>query len=648
MLNLTPPLQPRNGHTLEILLVCRVSDPGPGKQDIRSLDDQEAAHRIWITARTELPFNITVLAGSGSGECLERDEYKRLIELIESNCFDLVLCEDLGRIVRRIHAHLICELCVDHGVRLIAVNDPLDTAQDGWQDKSIFAAWHHERSNRDTSNRIKRTLRNRFMQGGVVQTLPYGYVKPVGCKSDSDLQKDPSAEPVLKEWFRLLEGGATFSEIADLLNAKKVPTGPFCRNKAWDVPMVARISRNTLLKGVRQRNNKVSMRVNKTGRRKSVDARPEERLERQCPHLAFFDADYYDRVISAVNERNAKYRAAKDGNDPRRGRPRKQSPWPGNHLCCAVCGRPLIHNGLREKRLLMCSGAVQYRCWNSLAVDCQKAAQKIFAAVQLAIVSLPDFDQRLLQLVDEQRQVLLTGRTANLEPLQSKLRNLDRQLGHLTAAIKEHGYSEILGANLRLLEAERGVTARNLAEMELTMSTAEKLVVPDAATIRQLALEEFGQLHHDGPQFARVMRRLIDRIDVAPYRLIGGGAVVLRAKLVLNLAPVVPGASQYAELSGYLRRELQVDLFDLPQHVRFRADIVQLRAAGFTEREAARQVGITITAAQRAARLNRTMDEECLTDPYLCVTEPPADYGKLRRHRHPRYRFETLSDDRSA
>lgn len=162
---LKPPLTARNGHTLRVILPCRVSDPGPGKQDIMSLADQEAQYRRWLSEHTALPTEITVVAGSGSGEWLEREEYLHLIELVESDQFDLVLTEDLGRIVRRIHAHLFCELCVDQRTRCVALNDDVDTCVPGWQDRSIFSAWHHERSNRDTSDRIKRSHHNRFEQG---------------------------------------------------------------------------------------------------------------------------------------------------------------------------------------------------------------------------------------------------------------------------------------------------------------------------------------------------------------------------------------------------------------------------------------------------------------------------------------------------
>jgi hypothetical protein len=68
--------------------------------------------------------------------------------------------------------------------------------------------------------------------------------------------------------------------------------------------------------------------------------------------------------------------------------------------------------------------------------------------------------------------------------------------------------------------------------------------------------------------------------------------------------------------------------------------VLALRAQGLTERAVAKELGITVTAAQRAAALDRMMKALGLTDPYVAIIEPPADYGKLRRHRHPRYRFE--------
>ncbi len=61
--------------------------------------------------------------------------------------------------------------------------------------------------------------------------------------------------------------------------------------------MVGRVVRNPILKGVRVRNPKMTRRVNSTGRRKSINAPPEELLERPCPHLAFVTVERYDRLL---------------------------------------------------------------------------------------------------------------------------------------------------------------------------------------------------------------------------------------------------------------------------------------------------------------------------------------------------------------
>jgi hypothetical protein len=83
-----------------------------------------------------------------------------------------------------------------------------------------------------------------------------------------------------------------------------------------------------------------------------------------------------------------------------------------------------------------------------------------------------------------------------------------------------------------------------------------------------------------------------------------------------------------------------VDLFEPPQRAAFRQRVVAGRGQGRTERQLAKDLGITQAAVQRAAALDRLMRQRGLTDPYEPLPGPPEGYGKLRRHKHPRYRFE--------
>lgn len=383
---LIPALQPRRSGALRVVIVARISTT---HQDPRSLDDQVAKCKEYLEQHFSGEVEYTEITSQGSGEHLDRDELRRLEDLIESRTIDVVLAEDLARICRRKRAYDLCEMCVDNESRLIAINDRGDTDTDGWEDSAFISTWHHERSNRDTSDRIKRSQRNRFNQGGMVQFEIFGIIKPLGAKSDSEFRKDPAAEPIYSEWFRKFEAGASFAEVADWLNSENVPVGRYCRSKTWTGEMVGRVTHNSILKGVRERNRKVSKRVNKTGRHRSVNGQPGDLLERNCPHLAFFEASYYDRVVRLVDKQNACYGAVKNGHDPRKGRPRKRTKFPGQLIDCGICGGQLNFGGHGQADHLLCTGAHAYRCWNAITVDGPLAAKKISAAVLAEIMNLP-------------------------------------------------------------------------------------------------------------------------------------------------------------------------------------------------------------------------------------------------------------------
>jgi site-specific DNA recombinase len=198
---LQPPLQPRRGNFLRVMGVARISTVN---QDEKSLDDQEALYRQWLDLNYGDAYTLEMLATQASGERVDREELGRLDAAIDSQTYDLVLAEDLGRIARRVHAVLICESCVDASTRLIAINDSIDTAREDGQLHSFFATFRHESYNRDTGRRIRRSQRNRFLQGGVLKSPPFCYSKPIAAKHDSELQIIPEMVPVVKELFRRL------------------------------------------------------------------------------------------------------------------------------------------------------------------------------------------------------------------------------------------------------------------------------------------------------------------------------------------------------------------------------------------------------------------------------------------------------------
>lgn len=639
---LQPPLHPRNGSVAKIVVVTRVSSPGLGRQDERSLEDQLAMHHEWLDRCVDVSFEIIEISGSGSGEWLGRAEYLELTELVEAEEVDLVLTEDLGRILRRMHAHLFAEHCVDHGTRLIAVNDNVDTAQHGWQDSSIMASWHHERSNRDTSDRIKRTANHRFSQGGCAAFPIAGYIKPPGSKNDSEWKKDPDWEPVLIEWFRMLdEDQATFSEIADWLNTQRIPTGPHCRNDHWDGPMVGRVSRNHLLKGVRLRNQMKSER-NGQGKYVSVKAAPHELKRRHVPHLAFFDESYYDRVISEVDARNAHYRRkGVNGKDTRRRVPKKRTRFPGQSLVCGICGRGFVFGGHGQKDRLMCSGARQHKCWNGVSVDGPLAAERIASAVLDVVENLPEFDEQFLSVIEEEQTQLESGRKTKRQELCSQIARCERELENLTQFVRDGDSSDHIRSALRECEDKLKHDQAELCALEQQMP--RRLEIPTLDELKSVARSELTQCSAYSWEFCRIMQKLTKRIVLFPYRLCNGGDIVLKARFRLMIGECLRDRQLCEVLRTPLEREIDVNLFDPPDRERVREQIAFLRQS-HTLRKSASIAGVDYAVAERATKLQRFMESQSRTDPYDPVTEPADDMGRLRRHKHARYEFDPLPD----
>ena len=636
--NLQPPLLARNGLTLKVLGIARISTI---HQDLLSLEDQEQLYRKWLNQNTDRPYQLSMISGRGSGEDLDRKEYLEALDAIETGAYDLVVTEDLGRISRRVHSQLFCEHCEDFETRLVAINDHIDTGKDNWRLNAGFASMRHEMYNADTAKRIRRTLRNRFEEGGILGVQVFGIIKPLGAKEDSKLSKDPDAQLIYDEMFRLLENGASYSEVADWLNDTKVELPPHARSKKWTCSLVTQLIHNPILKGLRIRNRKISKRINKTGRHKSVAAPPEELLERHCPHLAFIEPARYDLLIKKLDEKNAKYRRKGTGGiDTRKNVSKKRTIWPGQHIDCGVCGRLLVYGAHGQKNSLACSGALKYQCWNGTSINSEKAGNKIITAIEKEISSLKDFDKILLKEIAKELRNSKSTASQRQRKLQTQLDANDKQMKNIIAAIRDIGHSASLIAELKTLEATKAQLAYELSSILTTTDLIPKM--PSMQEIKTMVLKNMQSLAKNSQEFGRLLRQLIDRIVVRPFQHCDGGSPVLKAYFELNLASLYPHIPGMESLSPALRKTMVVDLFDLPQREAFRKEATALIASGMNQREAAKILGITSTAVQRAQALDKKMKELGITDPYIKLNEPPPENSKIKRHKHPRYEFNPV------
>jgi hypothetical protein len=212
-------------------------------------------------------------------------------------------------------------------------------------------------------------------------------------------------------------------------------------------------------------------------------------------------------------------------------------------------------------------------------------------------------------------------------------------------AIAEYGPSAAIKQKLvELEERQRQLAAERHKYEELDK---RKLVLPDSVADLRAAFEQHSaKLAVESPEFGDLMRLLVPEFHIYLVRLLDGGHLMPLARINLNLAGCVSDLTLVPELTELLTHVVTVDLFEAPQRERIRADAVRLAATGMQQREIAQQLPeMTFQAVvQKSLNLDRLMKEQQLSNPYVVLYEPPADYSKLRRHKHPRYFFRPVDD----
>jgi site-specific DNA recombinase len=495
-----------------------------------SLDDQIDHNKQIVRDLYEGPVEHHVIATKGKGERLDRPELVKVQTELRKGYFDLLMFEDLGRMVRGAEAVRLMGIAVDHGTRVIAPNDCIDTAEGTWEEDALAACRDHVGHNAHTSKRLKHKLMNRFEKFG--QALPlmiYGYIKPQGAESYDDILKDPSAIPIYQEIFKRLEADPNCSAMADWLQQNDVPTGPYSRRKSWDGKMVRRLVANPLLKGRPGRGFRHSVKHHETGRRIS-EKNPDGPHYRDHPHLAHVDPVLWDEVNDLLRRNNEGCGRPKiNGVDVRRHVPRKRTRFPGQHARCWYCGRQLVWGGNGITGNLMCNGAREYKCWNSIGFDGALAAKKLVDVITSELYAMDGFDEQFRQIVSKAAATIGGDAEQRWKKLKDEEATIAQQKENVASAIAKLGIKPMLEEKIREIEEKERQLLRQRHELE-SIGRRKPEIPASTAELRKMLEEEFGRLAIDSPEFGNLMRRLVPQFDVYLVRLCDGGHLVARGE----------------------------------------------------------------------------------------------------------------------
>jgi hypothetical protein len=129
-------------------IIARIS--GCADQRDISREDQIDHGKELVAELWDGPAEFRIISTVAKGERLDRPELEQLEAELKKCELDLLVMEDLGRLVRGPEAARLLGVAVDHGTRAIAINDYLDTADPTWEQDALRACSEHVGHNAHT------------------------------------------------------------------------------------------------------------------------------------------------------------------------------------------------------------------------------------------------------------------------------------------------------------------------------------------------------------------------------------------------------------------------------------------------------------------------------------------------------------------
>lgn len=201
------------------ILYLRLSRDDDLEGESSSISNQ----RVYLTnyAKKNKFKNVMVFYDDGiSGVTFDRDDFVKVLKLIELDMVENLIVKDLSRIGREhIKTDTLLEITLPkHNVRFISVNDGIDTGLRE-DDTIAFRNLTNEWYARDISRKVRSAHRAKSSQGYAIGHPPFGYMY-----DEKDKKKwvvDPDASETVKYIYSLRKQGYGLPEIAKILTRKE-------------------------------------------------------------------------------------------------------------------------------------------------------------------------------------------------------------------------------------------------------------------------------------------------------------------------------------------------------------------------------------------------------------------------------------------
>lgn len=631
------PISPPPGRRLRVLIYARYSTD---EQNPRSIDDQVAYCRRFLTDLGHTDVDCTVHQDRGiSGEQLFRPGIDRVRGGIASQLWDVILVEDSSRLFRnQVACAELAGSAVDQGVRLICINDEVDTAdEETWEDRLHESARHHARSNRYTSRRIKRALEALWDSGAAIGQLKPGY-RRVASQPATEREPargpyydeiDPAQADIVRKAYERMAAGELPGVVGRWLTQQGLPKTANAKSSEWSDVNVIRLIRRPDYRGVQVYRATVSKKQYRTGLRKPARNEQDQVLSRTREHLRIVPDWLWFAANKAIDDRNlCRERPSEGRTATENGLPGPRSPVLQT-MTCHCCGSRIYGSGRRQGGY-RCSRARNGGCWNKATAIRQLAHQAIANAIADQLRQLGGTVDVLLGRVQELLGNARNGEARRRE-LEEERSQLETMVQRLTTAI-ETSDSPPASLTQQLAKRERELLHMRSCLEEL-VTREEHLLPPSPEEVQRQINMLLSQL--EAPDLAdwTELESLIGPIEVIPCQQVGSPKVVLRAKFALRLSYLLPirVRAALAELydtpieQQFEQVPMSVDLFEPALHVQHARACAALKQAEprLSLKRIGAQLGLGHMTVKRCLAYARRLDAAGLIDPYLVLGEQP-------------------------
>lgn len=642
-----------------IVIYCRFSTD---QQNEQSLADQEAA---CLRVIRDLGFgdaDVEVVSDAAcSGEMSNRPGINRLWELVEAEACDIVVAEEVSRFFR--HATLamqFIECADDAGIRVITVNDPIDTVNDDWRLNGHFASLKAELDNRQTRQRIERARKSRWEKGYVVHhTIKAGYVRvsvaapnnPArlrrpdyrrqpgydGVRDNGPFvdQADRPCTPTIEEGFKMIANDEATWIVARYFVDRGLPRSSSAPDDEWTEMDVVKLIRDPIYRGEEEFRRVHIRKRHSKGDSIRVHSEPDQIWRRSLPHLRHVPDWLWYAANKSLDDRRSRSEYKRGPDHPLAGRTRDRRGALSTIFFCGVCGAPMYRDGRRYRcgnvkpRPTLVRKGVK-RCWNR----CMPSPEMVHANLGRGIV-----DAFLAQngafdaLVADVCTILTDGSAETSREatrLERKLVELDRVCRRLAKALESDVDLEEAASLLRQREDERRQVRAELERIQAPRVATDDL--PTEHDVRDVLKTVKDQLLDGaGHEANPLLRRLIGRIEAHPYQLFDTSELFLRANFEMNLLGFLPvdvqnqlNADGFADQFSVSKVPIVVNLFKVPSRIQLAGPMAELMDGGASVREAAERLGIPVWKARDAVKTGKAMAERGLDDAYIRMTSMPS------------------------